>query len=338
MSKLVNNQPYKGKIIINSSVIQEVSKYPKTLDAVREYVCNGWDADADRLEITITNEFLRIEDWGTGISNFDLFWGVADQHKAEIELTPEYKRKPIGRKGLGKLSFSMVGESIDVETRTSYKAEFSVANFEKMDYEVYLRHQIDEVLGHKGTQITIRGLKIHFSKDELIQYIKENLYGLILPIASKEHPMKIFVDGEKVSPTPFSGTLGIISTELGDIHCNLTPVKTSKVDALYRGVKVREVNPAPTHPAKGYFNVDWVTPTPDRSNFTDTKEARRFFFEIKKYILRNIPAKNEDSPKDLEKSIRDVAKIIDQIFRDIGIQPQSMMPVSKRWFSSMEFS
>ena len=41
-------------------------------------------------------------------------------------------------------------------------------------------------------------------ENELIQYIKENLYGLILPIASKEHPMKIFVDGEKVSPTPFS--------------------------------------------------------------------------------------------------------------------------------------
>ena len=329
MSKLVNNQPYKGKIVIHPSVMQEVSKYPKALDAVREYVCNGWDADADRLEITITNEFLRIEDWGTGISNFALFWDVADQHKAEIEQTPKYKRKPIGRKGLGKLSFSMLGESMEVETRTTFKAEFSVADLDKMDYEVYPRDQIDEVLGHKGTQITIRGLKIHFSKEDLIQYIKENLYGLILPIVSKEHPMKIFVNGEKVSPTPFSGTPGIISTELGDIHCNLTPVKTSKVDALYRGVKVREVNPAPTHPAKGYFNVDWVTPTPDRSNFTDTKEARRFFFEIKKYILRNIPAKNEDSPKDLEKSIRDVAKIIDQIFRETGIQPQSMMPVSK---------
>src|SRR3972149_2009381 len=117
MSKLVNNQPYKGKIVIHSSVIQEVSKYPKALDAIREYVCNGWDADADRLEITITEELLRIEDWGTGITDFNQFWGVADQHKAEIELTPKFKRKPIGRKGLGKLSFSMLGDSIEVETR-----------------------------------------------------------------------------------------------------------------------------------------------------------------------------------------------------------------------------
>lgn len=323
------SKSYKGRITIHSSVIEEVSKYPKALDAVREYICNGWDADADKIEVTITPEFLRIEDWGSGISNFELFWGVADQHKSAIECTPKFKRNPIGRKGLGKLSFSMLGESIDVETRTSHTAEYSIADFDKMDFEVFPRDRIDEVLSHRGTQITIRGLKIHFSKDELIQYIKENLYGLILPIASKNYPMKIMVNGEKVTPSEFSGTPGIISTDEGYIFCNLTPSKTAKIDALFRGVKVREVNPAPTHPAKGFFNVDWVTPTPDRSNFTDSQEARIFFPKIKEYILRNIPAKNEDSPKDLEKSLRELSKLFDQILRDWEIMPESMMPVSK---------
>ena len=329
MSKLVNNQPYKGKIVIHSSIIEEVSKYPKALDAVREYICNGWDADAEKIEITITNQFLRIEDWGTGITNFNLFWGVADQHKSNIECTPKFKRYPIGRKGLGKLSFSMLGDSISVETRTKHTAEYSVANFEKMDFEVYPRERNDEVLKHGGTQITIRDLKIHFSKEELIQYIKENLYGLILPIASQDYSMKIYVNGEKISAHPISGTSGIISTQFGDIHCNLTPSKSAKIDSLYRGVKVREVNPAPTHLAKGYFNVNWVTPTPDRSNFTESKESRNFFSEIKKYILLHIPAKNEDSPKDLEKSVRELTKLFDQILRDLEILPESMMPVSK---------
>ena len=67
--------------------------------------------------------------------------------------------------------------------------------------------------------------------------------------------------------------------------------KTSKIDALFRGVKVREVNPAPTHPAKGYFDVDWIIPTPDRSNFTASKESVLFFSEIKKYILRKYSSK-----------------------------------------------
>src|SRR5579872_1943287 len=120
-NETINGNPYSDDIVIHSSVIEEVSKYPNALDSVREYVANAWDADADRLDITIQDESLRIEDWGTGISNFKLFWGVADQHKSAIELTPKFKRKPIGRKGLGKLSFMMLGNKITVETRTAYK-------------------------------------------------------------------------------------------------------------------------------------------------------------------------------------------------------------------------
>ena len=75
--------------------------------------------------------------------------------------------------------------------------------------------------------------------------------------------------------------------------------------------------------------MDWVIPTPDRSNFTDSEEARLFFVEIKKYVLRNIPVKNEDSPRDLEKSIREMSKLFDEILRDLGMLPQNMMPVAK---------
>jgi len=329
MSKeIVSNSPYSDDIVIHSSVIEEVSKYPNVLDSIREYIANAWDADSERLEITVKDESLKIEDWGSGISNFKVFWGVADQHKAAIELTPRLKRKPIGRKGLGKLSFMMIGNKISVETRTAYKAEYSDADFKKMKFYGFPRQQINEVLSHKGTQITITELKTEMKKDEIIKYIKENLYGLILPIASNK-PMMIFVNEEKVVPNRFSGTSGTISTALGDIYCNLVPAKTAKIDLLYRGVKVREANPAPTHPAKGYFNVDWVTPTPDRSNFADSEEARLFFVEIKKYVLKNIPAKNEDAPRDLEKTLKEVSKLFDQILRDLGLLPENLMPVSR---------
>ena len=109
----------------------------------------------------------------------------------------------------------------------------------------------------------------------------------------------------------------------------LIPTKTAKIDALFRGVKVREVNPAPTHPAKGYFDVDWIIPTPDRSNFTASKESDLFFSEIKKYILRNIPAKSDVTPKDLEKALKDLSKLFDDILRDLNILPQTEMPVAK---------
>ena len=328
-NEIADTQPYSDRIVIHSSVIQEISKYPNALDSIREYVANAWDADADRLEITLADNYLKIEDWGTGISSFKLFWGVADQHKSGIVLTPKFKRKPIGRKGLGKLSYMMLGNKISVETRTAYKAEYSDADFSNMKFDVFPRNKIGEVLNHKGTQITIRDLKVEIKKDDLIKYLKENLYGLILPIACPEHPMKIFVNGEKVSPSNVDGNSGTIVTSFGEIYFNLKPSKTSKIDALFRGVKVKEVNPAPTHPARGYFNVEWIIPTPDRSNFTDSEEARLFYAEIKKYILKHVPSKNEDAPKDLEKSMRELSKLFDDILRDLQILPQNMMPVSK---------
>ena len=240
-NETLDTQPYSDSIVIHPSIIQEVSKYPNALDSIREYVANAWDADADRLEITIADNFLRIEDWGTGIANFKLFWGIADQHKSDIVLTSKFKRKPIGRKGLGKLSYMMVGNRIGVETRTAYKAGYSDADISRMKFHVYPRKNVDEVLPHKGTQITIKDLRVEIKKDELIKYLKENLYGLILPISCKDHPMKIFVNGEKVSPSSFDGTTGMISTPLGEIYCNLKPSKTTKIDALFRGVKVKEV-------------------------------------------------------------------------------------------------
>ena len=328
MSEIVNNGPYFDDIVIHSSIIEEVSKYPNVLDSIREYVANAWDADSERLEITVRDESLRIEDWGSGIHNFKVFWGVADQHKAAVELTPIFRRKPIGRKGLGKLSFMMLGNKISVETRTAYKAEYSDADFTKMKFYGYPRQNISEALSHRGTQITISELKTELHKDEIIKYIKENLYGLILPIAS-QNPMMVFVNEKKVVPNRFSGMQGTISTPLGYIDCNLIPTKTTKIDLLFRGVKVREANTSPTHPARGYFNVDWVTPTPDRSNFADSEEKRLFFEEIKKYVLKHIPAKNEDAPRDLENTLKEVSKLFDQILRDLGMLPENLMPVSK---------
>ena len=68
-----DSKPYTGRIEIHRTILEEVAKYPNVLDTIREYVCNGWDADAERLEITVDANELKIEDWGSGISNWSLF-------------------------------------------------------------------------------------------------------------------------------------------------------------------------------------------------------------------------------------------------------------------------
>ena len=67
----------------------------------------------------------------------------------------------------------MIGEEISVETRTASKAEFSYPIKQFTEFVATPRRKIGEVLNHKGTQITIRDLKIQLDKDQVIQYIKE---------------------------------------------------------------------------------------------------------------------------------------------------------------------
>ena len=77
-----------------------------------EIVANSWDADAKTVSVTIDkeNETITIEDDGIGMDRDDVidhFLTVGFKRRAEIgELTPIKKRKPMGRKGIGKLSSS----------------------------------------------------------------------------------------------------------------------------------------------------------------------------------------------------------------------------------------
>ena len=96
----------------------DVNSYVKSINAIQEFIVNAWDADSDKVKISITPEQFIIEDWGTGIDNFKQFWEIGNQSKSSVKFTPKFKRKPIGWRGLGKLSFSKLGSKIIVETKT----------------------------------------------------------------------------------------------------------------------------------------------------------------------------------------------------------------------------
>ena len=100
-SLTVKGTQWSGDIKINPSIINQVSLYPNYLDCIREYIANAWDADADRVEITITDKEMIWEDWGLGIQDISQFWEIATPMKKGIEVTPKFHRQPIGAKGIG---------------------------------------------------------------------------------------------------------------------------------------------------------------------------------------------------------------------------------------------
>lgn len=100
--------------VLNHLGINLYSNIPAVLS---EIVANSWDADASVVNISIFDDQIIIEDNGCGMDANDInskFLYVGHR-KREISIcSPKYKRKYMGRKGIGKLSMFSIAQEVDV--------------------------------------------------------------------------------------------------------------------------------------------------------------------------------------------------------------------------------
>ena len=106
-----------------------------TIPAVlSEIVANAWDADAGRVLVTLGEGKIAIEDDGVGMTRdqvIDRFLDVGFQRRKEMDARTAKNRRPMGRKGIGKLSSFSIAHVVTVYTtsggeRTGFRMD---ANF-----------------------------------------------------------------------------------------------------------------------------------------------------------------------------------------------------------------
>lgn len=187
------SEPKELKLIIQPKVIDHlgIKMYQKPVDVISEFVANSWDADSEIVEITIQDNYIKIIDYGLGMTFTqcqDFFLTVGrDRRKDTGKETSEEKGRPIlGRKGIGK--FSGFGIAKTIEITTISKADGELTSFEMdideiLDYDVKLNpekpikildYQLPEPLRAKscGTTITLKGID---SNSIDIEVFKEEL-------------------------------------------------------------------------------------------------------------------------------------------------------------------
>lgn len=154
-----------------------INLYSNIPAVLSEIVANAWDADAHNVKITINKaeETITIEDDGTGMDRdgvIDRFLTVGFRRRDELgKETPE-GRKPMGRKGIGKLSIFSIAKIADVYTK-----EGKIKTAFKMDREVirkaiagkanniYKPQELSEWPADlkRGTRIVLSGLSKNLS-------------------------------------------------------------------------------------------------------------------------------------------------------------------------------
>ena len=141
--------------------------------AFAEIISNSYDADAENVTVTLSEESdkpkeIKIEDDGIGLSLDEIknkFLVIGRNRRLdEDKPTPKFKRLPTGKKGLGKLALFGLAKTITILTRQDSKLNEFVLDWDDLIQSKNAYHpnatKIDEVTTDSdGTVITLTGLK-----------------------------------------------------------------------------------------------------------------------------------------------------------------------------------
>lgn len=160
-----------------------VKMYSNLPNAIAELIANAYDAEAENVYIKLVDENKRksicIIDDGVGMDFNEInskFLRIGRKRRVEDgnALSSNGKRKVTGKKGLGKLAFFGIGDTIDIVTKKDGKQILFTLDWNELletdtpDYEPVFNTTSCETQEH-GTSITLKNLKRQsdFDKEEL---------------------------------------------------------------------------------------------------------------------------------------------------------------------------
>lgn len=177
--------------------------------ALVELVKNSYDADAKLVEIymenvdDVNNGVIIIEDDGFGMDAEtveDVWMEPGSDFKSKKflnrELTPKYKRLPIGEKGIGRFGVHKLGNKIEMTTKKKGAKEVYV----KIDWTVFNNYKYLEQVpitiierntpqlfksGATGTSITISNLRKEWTRG-VARDVKRSITALVSPFESHD--------------------------------------------------------------------------------------------------------------------------------------------------------
>ena len=209
--------PYRMKFDIGTIKHLGLQMYSTLPPVISELVANGWDANATRVEITIPEKPLTdesdivIADNGIGMSDNDIrekyvITGRDRRNDEKSDETPApFKRKVMGRKGIGKFSSFGIAREIEIESGNGAETSRLIMNYDKMLKTAPGGSSIDlpalPPTGsvQKGSRITLRKFTKFKNRRIPIDVLRKGL-ARRFSIIGQEHDFEVRVNGSPISP------------------------------------------------------------------------------------------------------------------------------------------
>ena len=207
--------PKKYQMNISNTVLYHlgINLYSNIPAVLSEVVANSWDADATNVYVEIEKDRITIADDGQGMTLKDInekYLLVGYPRRIHNEaVTGRYKRKVMGRKGIGKLSLFLIAETVKVETlKDGEKNGFVMSkqaidkHIKKKNEQPYSPQSLSEskmALDENGTRIVLTDLKKQISKAHS-NYLRKRIARRFSIIGAEDN-FNVFVDGSPVEIT-----------------------------------------------------------------------------------------------------------------------------------------
>ena len=208
-----DEQKYTMKISLNVLNHLGINLYSNIPAVISEVIANAWDADATRVDINFDPEekSITVSDNGCGMNltdiNYRYLYVGYQRRESSGQDTPK-NRKPMGRKGIGKLSLFSIANKIHIQSIKDGEKNALLMNAEHIRNEIdndqpeeinpYHPTEVkfdEEILKYEtGTAIKITDLKKTFTET--------TVNGLKKRIARRfsifGHEFNVFLNDEKI--------------------------------------------------------------------------------------------------------------------------------------------
>ena len=199
------------KMKINLNVLEHLGMnlYSTVPAVLSEIVANAWDADASQVSVRLDTDTISIEDDGVGMTRdevVDRFLNVGFQRRSAMSASTPKGRRPMGRKGIGKLSSFSIAEVVSVYTirggkQTAFRmnAEKIRKQMQKNDQRPYRPQELPEAQNlSRGTRIVLTQLKRRI-RPQSAQWLRQRI-ARRFSVIGPQYGFKVVVDGTAVQP------------------------------------------------------------------------------------------------------------------------------------------
>ena len=210
MSEQPAERPLELKISLAALEHLGMNLYSTIPAVLSEIVANAWDADAGRVSVALGEGSISIEDDGGGMTRggvIDRFLDVGFQRRELMGTVTAKGRRPMGRKGIGKLSSFSIANVVTVYTtsggeRTAFRMDALRIRKQMRgeDRGVCPIEELDDWPDALavGTRIVLTQLK-HDANRQTTLGLRQRI-ARRFSVIGPQHGFAVEVDGECISP------------------------------------------------------------------------------------------------------------------------------------------